>query len=382
MAAKSTTTTASSTPRRRTSRRRAPRFLWRQDGTQGTEDYDHLILATGSTPISPNVPGKDLKGIHFLKLFQDGQDVDHELSQENVKTVAVIGAGYIGVEIAEAARRRGKQVLLFDASDRSLSTHFDPEFTDLMDHNLVEHGIETHFGELVTEYRGNDQGHVTQVVSKKGEYDADLVINCIGFTANNALGKDHLKLFKNGAYLVDRYGQTSDPAVFAVGDCATIYSNATDEMTYIALASNAVRSGIVAAHNVAGHKVESVGVQGSNGIEIWGLKMVSTGLSKVAAEKAGMDVKVTDYEDLQKPAFMPADQNGEVKIRIVYEANSRRVVGAQLASKEDISMAIHMFSLAIQEHLTIDRLSQLDIFFLPHFNQPYNYITMAALNAK
>ena len=354
----------------------------KKDGTELTEDYDKLILATGSLPISPNVAGKDLNGIHFLKLFQDGQDVDKEISAEEVKNVAVIGAGYIGVEIAEAAKRRGKNVLLFDAADRSLSTHYDKAFTDLMDKNLADHGIENHFGELVTEYKGNDQNHVTQVVTAEGEYDVDLVINAIGFRPTNSLGKDHLKLFKNGAYLVDRYGQTSDKNVYAVGDCATIYSNALDKMTYIALASNAVRSGIVAAHNLAGTKLESVGVQGSNGINIWDLKMVSTGLSVEAAKKFGLDVEYTDFEDLQKPAFMPKDVNAEVKIRIVYEKESRRIVGAQLASTEDVSMAIHMFSLAIQEHVTIDKLSLLDIFFLPHFNQPYNYITMAALSAK
>lgn len=116
----------------------------KKDGTELTEDYDKLILATGSLPISPNVAGKDLNGIHFLKLFQDGQDVDKEISAEEVKNVAVIGAGYIGVEIAEAAKRRGKNVLLFDAADRSLSTHYDKAFTDLMDKNLADHGIENH----------------------------------------------------------------------------------------------------------------------------------------------------------------------------------------------------------------------------------------------
>ena len=108
--------------------------------------------------------------------------------------------------------------------------------------------------------------------------------------------------------------------------------------------------------------------------------MVSTGLSVAAAKKAEIDVDYTDFEDLQKPGFIK--ENAPVKIRIVYEKSSRRIVGAQLASTEDISANIHMFSLAIQEHVTIDKLKLLDIFFLPHFNQPYNYITMAALRAK
>ena len=171
---------------------------------------------------------------------------------------------------------------------------------------------------------------------------------------------------------MDKYQQTSDPDVYAVGDCATIYSNALRDKTYIALASNAVRTGIVAGHNIGGTKLEGAGVQGSNAICV--------GLSLNAAKKAGLDVEYTDYEDTQRPAFMK--ENADVKIRIVYEKSTRRVVGAQLSSKEDVSMAIHMFSLAIEEGVTIDKLKLLDIFFLPHFNKPYNYITMAALNAK
>lgn len=339
--------------------------------------YDKLILATGSKPIAPNLPGKDLSGIHFLKLFQQGQAVDQELSLPEVKNVAVIGAGYIGVEIAEAAKRRGKQVHLFDAESTSLASYYDEWFSHDMDKNLEEHGIELHFGELATGYEGDQR--VERLVTTKGSYDVDLVINAIGFGPNNDLGKEHLELFKNGAYLVDLHQQTSDPDVYAVGDCASIYSNALGETTYIALATNAVRSGIVAAHNVAGTALPSSGVQGSNGISIFGYNMVSTGLSVKAAEKAGMAVEYTDFEDLQRPGFM--EENANVKIRIVFEKDSRRVVGAQLASTEDISMGIHMFSLAVEQKVTIDQLKLLDIFFLPHFNQPYNYITMAALKA-
>lgn len=347
-------------------------------GERFCESYDTLILATGSKPIAPNIPGADLENIHFLKRFQDGQAVDKRMSEPNIKTVAVIGAGYIGVEIAEAAKRRGKHVLLFDGADRSLPSYYDREFTDRMDKNLSENGIELHFGELAKEYRGRKA--VEAIVTNKGTYNVDLVINAIGFLPNNELGKEHLELFHNGAYVVDEYQQTSDPSVYAVGDCATIYSNALKKISYIALATNAVRTGLVAGHNIGGTKLASSGVQGSNGISIFGLNMVSTGLSVEAASKNKIDVLYTDYEDLQKPGFM-AD-NAQVKIRIVYEKNSRRIIGAQMCSRAEISMGIHLFSLAIEQNVTIDELKLLDIFFLPHFNQPYNYITMAALTAE
>lgn len=348
------------------------------DGKSFVEKYDKLILATGSVPIKPNIPGADLENIHFLKLFQDGQTVDKLLDQFDIRNIAVIGAGYIGVEIAEAVKRRNKNVLLFDTADRSLSSYYDKEFTDKMDENLIKHGIDVHFNERAQEYKGTDK--VEAVVTNKGEYPVDLVINAIGFLPNNFLGKDYLELFRNGAYFVDNHQQTSDPSVYAVGDCATIYSNALEKTTYIALATNAVRSGIVAGHNVGGTKLDATGVQGSNGISIFGLNMVSTGMSVTAAKKNGFNVLYTDFEDTQKPGFMK--ENAEVKIRIVYDADNRRVLGARMCSTADISMGIHMFSLAIEQKVTIDQLKLLDIFFLPHFNQPYNYITMAALNAK
>ena len=205
-------------------------------------------------------------------------------------------------------------------------------------------------------------------------------MNSIGFKPNAALGGDHLERFANGAYHVDRTFKTSGDNVYAIGDCANNYSNALQADSYIALASNAVRSGIVAAHNLAGTHLEGAGIQGSNGINIYDMKMVSTGLTVKADEEAGYDVGSVDYEDLQFPSFIR--ENASVKIRLTYDRATRRLLGAQLASEHDISMAIHLFSLAIQEGLTIDKLALLDIFFLPHFNQPYKYITVAALSAE
>ena len=350
-----------------------------KDGQELCESYDKLILAAGSLPIIPKIGGLELENVDVVKLFQDGQKIDKTLDDPTVKNVAVVGAGYIGVEIAEAVQRRGKSVRLFEALDTTLAGYYDPWFSHDMDEVLAKNGVELHFGETVKELKGQD-GKVCALVTDKGQYDAELVILAIGFVPNNKLAGDKLEQFRNGAILVDSLQQTSLPDVYAICDCATVYSNALRSPAYIALATNAVRSVIVAAHNACGTTLESIGVQGSNGISIYGYKMVSTGLNLKAAERAGMEVAYTDYEDLQKPGFIK--ENHPVKIRIIYEKSSRRVVGAQMASYEDISMGIHMFSLAIEEGVTIDKLKLLDIFFLPHFNQPYNYITMAALGAK
>ena len=350
-----------------------------ENGEKVEESYDKLILATGSLPIVPQIPGKDLENVQLVKLFQNAEEVIKKRENPDIKTIAVVGAGYIGVELAEAFERHNKKVIVVDIAKTSLSSYYDPEFSALMDKNLSDHGIKLAFGETVKEIKGN--GKVEAIVTDKNEYQCDMVILAIGFRPNTELGKDYLETMSNGAYIVDETQQTSKKDVYAIGDCATVLFNSTGEKSYIALATNAVRSGIIAAYNACGKKLETIGVQGSNAISIYDLKLVSTGLSEQKAKQLGMDVLSTSFEDLQKATFIETT-NPKVNIKIVYDAKTRVILGAQMASTYDMSMGIHMFSLAIQEKVTIDKLKLLDIFFLPHFNQPYNYITMAALSAK
>lgn len=355
-------------------------FVKLNDGTEVEESYDKLILATGSLPIIPNIPGKDLENVQQVKLYQNAAEVIEKIKNPEIKNITVVGAGYIGVELAEAFERHGKNVTMIDIADTCLPAYYDEPFTSMMKENLAKHNINLEFGQMVKELKGKD-GKVCTVVTDKKEIPAEMVILSIGFRPNNALGKESLELFRNGSYLVNKKQETSMKDVYAIGDCATVYDNAIDNTNYIALATNAVRSGIVVAHNAAGTEIESIGVQGSNGICIYDLKMVSTGITVGKAEKLGIEVEYTDFEDTQKPGFIETT-NPDVKLRIVYDKKTRVVLGAQMASEYDMSMGIHMFSLAIQEKVTIDRIALLDIFFLPHFNQPYNYITMAALGAK
>lgn len=349
-----------------------------KDGQEIKENYDKLILATGSIPIVPNIEGKELENVQMVKLYQNAQEVIDKLQDESIKDVIVVGAGYIGVELAEAFKRWGKTVTLIDCVDTCLAGYYDEEFTQGMKENLEKNGVKLAFGETLQRIEGKTR--VEQVVTDKGVYKADMVVMAVGFRPNNNLGEDRIKLFKNGAYIVDKHQLTNMKDVYAIGDCATVYDNSINDVNYIALASNAVRSGIVAGHNACGKELESVGVQGSNGISIWGYNMLSTGMTLSKAKKLGIKAGAADYEDTQKPGFM--ENNSKVKIRIVYDLDSRVVLGTQIASDYDISMGLHMFSLAIQEKVTIDKLRLLDLFFLPHFNQPYSYITLAAQNAK
>jgi len=353
-----------------------------KDGTEYAEPYDKLIMATGSLPIIPSFEGGDLDNIQQVKLFQNAQEVVDKLKNPDIKTVAVVGAGYIGVELAEAFQRNGRHTLLVDMAPTCMANNFDPEFSAMMAKNLEDNGIEAHYGEGVDHFEG-ENGKVTKLVTNKGAYDVDMVCVCIGFRPNTALAEGgDFKLFGNGAYVVDRHQMTSVPDVYAVGDCATIFNNGLDGAPgYIALASNAVRSGIVAGHNICGTPLETPGVQGSSGICIFDLKMVSCGLTETAAKRAGIDVLTTTATGCQKAPFIEHD-NPDATCKIVYDKATRVILGAQIASTYDMHGNINMFSLAVEKKVTIDELALLDIFFLPHFNAPYNYITVAALQAK
>ncbi|MDI9469137.1 MAG: FAD-dependent oxidoreductase [Bacillota bacterium] len=350
-----------------------------KNGEEGQDSYDKLVLATGSSPIWPPIPGINLPNIQRAKIYQDAEKaIDQIKNDPSIQKVTVIGAGYIGAELAEAYALQGKEVTLIDALDRILGTHFDKDFSEIMAKRLREKGIKIRLGEKAERFEGT--ARVEKVITDKGEYETDLVMFCIGFRPNSQLSGGHLKLYRNGAYEVNLRQQTSDPAVYAIGDCATVYDNSIRQTSYIALATNAVRSGLVAAFNICGHDIKSLGVQGSSALSLFGLKMVGTGQTVETAAQAGIEALATDFTDLQKPAFMSeATVNPEVKIRIVYRKDDHVVIGAQLLSEYDMSATIHMFSLAIQEQVTLERLALLDIFFMPHFNQPYNYITMAAL---
>ena len=361
------------------------------NGQKHVESYEKLIFATGSQPIIPPIKGIEIvegnrefkatmENVQFVKLYQNSAEVIEKLrNNEGIKRVAVVGAGYIGVELAEAFERLGKEVTLIDVADTCLAGYYDHELSDLMSKNLADHGIKLAYGQTVQAVEGSYK--VERIVTDKETFDIDMVIMAVGFRPNTDLGAGKIELFHNGAFLVDKKQETSLSGVYAIGDCATIYDNALDDMSYIALASNAVRSGIVGAYNATGHELEGIGVQGSNGINIYDLKMVSTGLTLEKAKAAGYNAVETGFNDLQKPEFIKHD-NHEVAIRIVFDKDTRVILGAQIASHEDISMGIHLFSLAIQEKVTIDKLALTDIFFLPHFNKPYNYITMAALTAE
>ena len=314
-----------------------------ETGEEFDETFDKLIVTSGSWPIIPPIEGIEMNNILLCKNYNHSNEIIEK--GKNAKKVVVIGAGYIGVELVEAFKDRGIVIAT---------------------------------GEKVVKFEG-ENGNVKKVITDKNEYDADMVIMCVGFAPATSLFEGQLDMLPNGAIKVDEYMRTSDKDVMAAGDCCSVYSNALNTHIYIPLATNAVRMGTLAALNLSENKFRHPGTQGTSGIKIYENNMAATGITEETAKAEGIEVESVIAVDNYRPEFMPTYE--EVMLKVVFDKNSRKILGAQLNSKMDLTQSINTLSVCIQNGMTIDDLAFVDFFFQPHYNKPWNFINVAGLNA-
>lgn len=347
-----------------------------ETGVETEHAFDKLIITSGSWPIIPRIEGIDSNNILLSKNFDHSNSIID--AAKDAKKVVVVGAGYIGVELVEAFNDQGKEVILVDAEDRILNKYLDKDFTDIAEKTFTEKGIKIATSEKVIKFESVN-GEVSKVITDKNEYEADMVIMCVGFRPNTEIFKGQLDMLPNGAINVDEYMRTSDKDVMAAGDCCSVFFNPTREHMYIPLATNAVRMGTLAAINIVENKIKHPGTQGTSGIKIYENNMASTGITEEIAKQLGIDADFVYAVDNYRPEFMPTYE--KVTLKVVFEKESRRILGAQLTSKADLTQSINTISVCIQNNMTIDQLAFVDFFFQPHYNKPWNFINLAGLNA-
>lgn len=345
--------------------------------TQKTTNYsyDKLIITSGSWPVTPPIPGSDLENVMLCKNFSHAKEIIKR--SETVENVVVVGAGYIGVELVEAFEENGKNVTLIDSEERILNRYLDDTFTAPVEKTFEQRGVELALDQTVSKFEGTST--VQKVITDKGEYNADLVVMCIGFRPNTRLFKDQVAMLDNGAIIVDEYMQTSVKDVYAAGDCCAVNYNATKQPAYIPLATNAVRMGTLVAHNLVNPVLAHPGTQGTSGLKIYNHNIASTGLTESAAQLAGLSVGSAYIEDHYRPDFMP--DNAVIQLKLVYEIETHRIVGAQVISDADFTQAINTISVGIANNMTIEQLALTDFFFQPHFNKPVNFLNQVAMEA-
>lgn len=341
------------------------------------DDYDKLILTLGSWPIVPKLEGLDLENILLCKNYNHAKIIDEK--KDSANNVVIIGAGYIGVELAESFEMLGKKVTLIDAEDRIMSKYLDKEFSDIAEKEFTNRGIKLVLGEKVVKFNGNN-GKVQKVITDKGEYEGDLVVLCIGFAPSTKLVKGKLETLKNGAIIIDDYMRTSKEDVFAAGDCCMVRYNPAKDSRYIPLATNAVRMGMLIARNIKEPTLRYMGTQGTSGIKIYDECIASTGLTEeVAKLTTNFEVESVILKEKNRPEFMPTFE--DVMIKLVYEKDTKRVVGGQIASKVDMTEFMNTLSVVIQNEMSIEELAMTDFFFQPHFNKPWSILNSVALKA-
>lgn len=341
------------------------------------DDYDKLILTLGSWPIVPKLEGLDLENILLCKNYNHAKIIDEK--KDSANNVVIIGAGYIGVELAESFEMLGKKVTLIDAEDRIMSKYLDKEFSDIAEKEFTNRGIKLVLGEKVVKFNGNN-GKVQKVITDKGEYEGDLVVLCIGFAPSTKLVKGKLETLKNGAIIIDDYMRTSKEDVFAAGDCCMVRYNPAKDSRYIPLATNAVRMGMLIARNIKEPTLRYMGTQGTSGIKIYDECIASTGLTEeVAKFTTNFEVESVILREKNRPEFMPTFE--DVMIKLVYEKDTKRVVGGQIASKVDMTEFMNTLSVVIQNEMSIEELAMTDFFFQPHFNKPWSILNSVALKA-
>ncbi|WP_282155025.1 FAD-dependent oxidoreductase [Cytobacillus gottheilii] len=339
-----------------------------------TDTFDKLVMTTGSWPVIPKIEGIDMENVLLCKNFHHANTIIEKA--KDAQNIVVVGAGYIGIELVEAFEMSGKNVTLIDGETRILSKYLDESFTEIVEKDFTDRGVQLALGETVNRFVG-ENGKVSAVQTANGQYEADLVILCIGFQPNTGLLKGQIDMLANGAIKVDEYMRTSNEDVFAAGDSCAIRYNPTGEYAYIPLATNAVRMGTLVAKNLVKPTVRYMGTQGTSGIKIYDQNIATTGLTEASAQRMGLNVKSVTIVEHDRPEFMPTYE--EVQLKVVYEEDSKRIVGAQVMSKIDVTQSINTLSVCIQNKMTMDELGFVDFFFQPHYNKPWNFLNQAGL---
>lgn len=341
--------------------------------------FDKLMIASGASAIVPPIKNASLANVFTLRNLEDGRSIREKMLDTNVKNVAIIGAGFIGLELVDAAVHLGKQVRVFQMEERILKEAFEKEVTDILEQELVEKGVMLHLGTQVTELIGEDK--VTHVKAEEVSYDADMVIITAGIGPNTSfLEGTSIQRVKNGAVVVDGEGKTSVNAIYAAGDCAVVKHHLKSESSYIPLATTANKLGRIVGENLAGAKKEFPGTLGASCLKLLSLEAGRVGLSEEEAKANGFDVKSVFITDKNHTDYYPGQE--PIHVKLVYENGTKKILGGQIVGKSDAVMRVNVLSAAITMGMTTEQLGMLDLCYAPPFARTWDVLNIAGNAAK
>ena len=343
-------------------------------GEEFVDTYDKLMIASGASSIIPPIKNVNIENVSTLKSMSDGIKVKELMNKEEIKNVAIIGAGFIGLEAVEAAKKLGKNVVVFQLEDRILPQVFDKEVTDILEDEIRKHDVDLRLEEIVGELVGETK--VEKVITNKGEYDADLVIVATGVRPNTSFLKNtNINMLPNGAIIVDEFGKTSVEDVYSAGDCATIQNIVTGQDSYVPLATGANKLGRIVGENLAGANNTFQGSLGSSCIKVMDMEAASTGLTEIQAARLGIEVKTKFISDFNQTNYYPG--RDKMYVKLVYDANTKVILGGQVAGYKDAVQRANVIAACVFGKLTTNQLGMLDLCYAPPFARTWDILNVA-----
>lgn len=326
--------------------------------------YDKLVIATGASPVRPPIDGVDLENVFFMRTPEDAISLRNLVSGGEIKRAVVVGAGYIGLEIAENLAKDGVKPFVLDMAPHVLPG-FDEEFATYIEGKLADAGIPVVTSVRVTGLEG-DGGKVKKVLTDRKAYKADLVVLSAGIRPNTAfLDGTGLEMVK-GTLLTNEVGQTNDPDIYAAGDCAMVRSAITGKPAWSPMGSTANINGRIIAQNIMGKELRYRGSLGTAVCQLPGLNVGRTGLTEAQAKAEGFDpISVVTIVD-DKAHYMPGAATFTMKL--IADRTTQRILGVQVAGPGAVDKIVDITVTAIQCGATLDQLDGADFAYAPPFS--------------
>lgn len=343
-----------------------------------TDNYDKLMIATGASSIMPSLD-KSYDNLTTLKDMNDGIKLKELISKEENKNIVIIGAGFIGIETIEAAKKLNKNIHLIGRSNRILSKVFDKEITDLLEEELRKNNIHLHLNETIQKYIGEE--NITKVITNKSEIDCDIVVMAIGVKPNTSfLENTNIKMLSNGAIIVDECGRTSVEDIYAAGDCATIKNLVTNEDMYVPLATGANKLGRIVGENLGGINSYYPGSLASSCIKVLDMEAAVTGLTEERAKALNLDFKTKCITNYNQTHYYPGRE--KLLIKLIYDAKTKVILGGQIAGYKDAVQRANVLATAITAKMTTEQLGMLDLCYAPPFATTWDALNVAGNVSK
>ncbi|RDG33250.1 FAD-dependent oxidoreductase [Streptomyces corynorhini] len=350
------------------------------DGSESWTGYDKLVLATGARPVRPALPGIDAPGVHGVQTLDDGQDLLESLAGTEGGRAVVVGAGYIGVEMAEALLKRGYEVTVVHRGEQPMST-LDPDMGRLVHEAMDGMGITTVGGAAVTGIRTGADGRARAVLTEDAEYPADVVVLGIGVEPETTLAAAAgLPLGAHGGLLTDLALRVRGHAdIWAGGDCVEVLDLVSGAQRHIALGTHANKHGQIIGANAGGGYATFPGVVGTAVSKVCELEIARTGLRERDARRAGLRYVTATIESTNSAGYYPGA--APMTVKMLAEHRTGRLLGVQIVGREGAAKRVDIAAVALTAGMTVERMTTLDLGYAPPFSPVWDPVLVAARKA-